>query len=73
MDQFSHLVDVDEKTRTLTIFRVDPATGRQTLFTSIEIPSDGLPDRDTAFREFARMLGENLLLDSPAARRLLRI
>jgi hypothetical protein len=71
MDNFAHLVEIDEGTQKLTIYRVDPKTDQRALYTSVKIPSKRIHGNDREFREFARMLGENLLIDSPSARRLL--
>lgn len=71
MDNFLHLVEIDEGAKKLTIYRVDEKTGQRTLYTSVRIPSKRIRDNDPEFSDFARMLGENLLLDSPAARRIL--
>lgn len=71
MDNFSHLVEIDEGAKKLTIYRVDAKTEQRTLYTSVSIPSKRVRGNDREFSDFARMLGENLLLDSPAARRIL--
>jgi hypothetical protein len=64
---FSHLVEIDEGKRVLTIYRVFDS-GEKSLYTSSDMP-EGKDSKSGA--EFARTLGENLLLDSPAARRIL--
>lgn len=71
MDNFSHLVEIDEGAQKLMIYRVDPKTSQRALYTSVKIPSKRIRGNDREFREFARLLGENLLIDSPSARRLL--
>lgn len=69
---YSHLVEINEQDRRLTIHRVY-ADGRKELFTEMVLPS-ATCDEDTAkFEEFCRMLGENLLIDSPIARKLLSL
>jgi hypothetical protein len=70
MENYAHLIEIDEETRSLTVFRVDSDTGQRTLYTSVDIPPADVEPGEVQFREFARQLGENLLLDSPAARRL---
>jgi hypothetical protein len=70
MNAFDHLVRIDETTRELFIYRID-AHGEKTLLTKSPLPRGGGWDAD--MHEFAKLLGENLLIDSPAARRLLHI
>jgi hypothetical protein len=64
---FSHLIEIDETARVLRIHRVF-ADGRRHLFTETPLPTDV---KGSKYGEFARVLGENILLDSPAARRIL--
>lgn len=67
MKNYDHLVCFNEETRQLAIYRVD-AEGRKTLFTSIALPqSKGWV---SPLEGFARQLGENLIMDSPVARKL---
>lgn len=66
---FAHVVVIDRTKRTLKIERFYP-DGRRELFTETNIPSlSGISEDVVA--KFARQLGENVLLDSPAARDLL--
>lgn len=69
---FAHLVEIDEKTRRVTVHRVF-AGGRKQLYTEADLPCRSDDPSDAAYAEFARMLGENILMDSPVARRLLGI
>lgn len=64
---FFHSVEIDEKSRQLKIYRIFP-DGRKQFYTQMEMPSDG---GNSTYETFSRMLGENLLLDSPAARRVM--
>jgi hypothetical protein len=64
---FSHLIEIDESSRVLRIHRVF-ADGRRQLFTETPMPAGTVGSQ---YAEFARTLGENILLDSPAARRVL--
>jgi hypothetical protein len=64
-----HLVHIDERQRELRIYRLD-ARGTKTFFTSAPLPD---ADAQTTLPEFAKQLGENLLMDSPSARRLLKL
>ena len=69
---YSHLLEIDEKKRLLIISRVFEDGTRQ-LFTSVDLPDNAFFDDEQGFRVFAQKLGENLLIDSPVARRLLRL
>jgi hypothetical protein len=69
---FSHLIDIDESARLLRIHRVFP-DGRKQLFTETPLPPRTTDAGGPQYLEFARMLGENILMDSPAARRALAI
>ena len=64
---FAHSVEIDEESRQVKIYRIFP-NGQKQLYTETEMPSGG---RGAAFEAFSRTLGENLLLDSPIARRIL--
>lgn len=68
---YSHLVEIDEQERKLHIFRVWQGKEDRQLFTSVELPSKSFDEDEEGFRRFATLLGENLLFDSPIARRLL--
>jgi hypothetical protein len=73
MASFDHVIHVDGSTRELVIYRLF-ADGRRTLYTSVKLPSlqaDASTPVQDRLREFATQLGENLLMDSPDARRLL--
>lgn len=68
--EYDHLVKIDEATRTLSIYRV---RGEETEFyTSVQLPDTCWDDDPEAAEIFCRMLGENLIFDSPQARRILR-
>jgi hypothetical protein len=67
---FAHLIEIDTNARLLKIHRVF-MDGRRHFLTEMPLPAhdgDQLGDR---FAQFARVLGENILMDSPAARRTL--
>lgn len=66
---YAHLIEVDETGRSLAIYRVR-GTERQ-FFTSVELPQATWDADRAAIESFCRMLGENILFDSPAARKLL--
>lgn len=66
---YSHLVEIDETKRLLTIYRVNEI-GEKMLFTSIDLPVLTFDKDSEAYRNFAQQLGENLLVDSPVARKI---
>lgn len=66
MSKFSHLVKIGED-KQLLILRVYEG-GKEELYTSIELPD---PNNEEELNEFLRLLGENIILDSPIARDLL--
>lgn len=68
---YSHLVEINEDERLLNIYRIDGAN-RQ-FFTSVKLPEKSWAENPDAIKEFCRMLGENIILDSPSARKLLEI
>ena len=68
-NKYSHLVQIDEETRILTIYRV--FDDERDLYTSVKLPDGNWTSNVEVLQEFCRVLGENLLLDSPQARRLL--
>jgi hypothetical protein len=71
MLDYCHLVEIDEDRRQLAVYRMY-SDGKKELFTMVDLPSTAFKgNNEDAFGEFARLLGENLLLDSPIARRLL--
>ena len=69
LDSHAHLIEVDGAGRTLAIYRVR-GTDRQ-FFTSVKLPEGTRGADRPAIEGFCRMLGENILFDSPAARKLL--
>lgn len=69
---FSHIVEINEAERTLRIERLYP-DGRRELFTEVVIPDVLSVEKRDVVSELALKLGENLLLDSPCARRLLNL
>ena len=71
-ENYSHVLEIDEEKRLLTIYRVFPDRTKQ-LFTSVFIPRKTVSEDPEVFRSFAQTLGENVLMDSPAARRLFGI
>jgi hypothetical protein len=68
---FSHLIEVDEGGRLLTIYRVRGV--ERELYTSVRLPETTWDENRHAVEEFCRKLGENIVFDSPSARKLLGI
>lgn len=68
---YGHLIEIDESERLLTIYRIC-GTERQ-LYTSVKLPEEKWAENPDAIREFCRTLGENIILDSPQARKLFDI
>lgn len=70
MKDVSHIVCYDDASRSIEIHRVD-ADGARTLFTLVALPeTEGWSPE---LKALAALLGENLLIDSPAVRRVLKI
>ncbi|MBN8979231.1 MAG: hypothetical protein J0I08_22470 [Rhizobiales bacterium] len=67
---FSHLVEIDEDAKKLKIFRVFD-DGKKQFYTEVDFPNRKANDGPGDYEGLMRMLGENILLDSPAARRLM--
>ena len=60
-----HLIQAEEETQLITIYRIDTG-GMQTLFTSVSFEEA----RKMGLENFGKVLGENLILDSPKLRDL---
>lgn len=73
MSEFQHLIEVDQENETIKIFRMD-CKGNKILYTESKIPKiNNIEQESKVFEDFARMLGENILLDFPSVRKLLKI
>jgi disulfide bond formation protein DsbB len=70
MEKYAHLVPVDEEQRHLSIYRVFES-GERNLYACVDFPPNVFDVDRKAYERFLRLLGENLILDSPAARKLL--
>ena len=68
---YSHLVEINEAERTLTIYRL--CGDEKVLYTRTDIPNLVWDKEQDEMKNFCRLLGENILLDSPQARKLLQI
>lgn len=69
IDTHAHLIEIYEGGRSLTIYHIR-GTEHQ-LFTSVKLPDVTWDTGRQSIEEFCRKLGENLLFDSPSARKLL--
>jgi len=72
MKNYCHVIEVNEETRVLQIYRLYPDNSR-VLYTETELPKMTFDEDEVGFREFAKTLGENLLTDSPIARKIIGI
>lgn len=70
--KYEHLVTISEEELKLYIHRVY-SDGRKELFTSVDLPQIDIGNDQESFHEFAMRLGENILVDSPVARKSFRI
>ena len=68
MNSYDHQVHIDLARSKLVIYRLDE-NGVKTLYTEVDLPSGSLLEDEASFRDFAQKLGENLLVDSPQARK----
>lgn len=68
---YGHLIEINEEERLLTIYRVSGSDRH--FYTSINLPEKTWGENPDEIREFCRMLGENIIFDSPQARRLFNI
>jgi hypothetical protein len=69
--QHSHLIEIDQAERSLTIYRIRGSEREP--YTSVKLPTGTWDSNRQAMESFCRMLGENILFDSPVARELLGI
>lgn len=68
---YSHLIEINEEERLLTIYRVSGSD--RELYTSVKLPDKTWTKNPEAIKEFCLILGENIILDSPQARKLFEI
>ena len=68
MEDFCHLIEIDEGVRSLRIYRVRGA--ERELYTSVKLPLITWDNNPEGIAEFCRPLGENIVFDSPQARNL---
>lgn len=67
--RYSHLIEIDEDANRIYIYRVS-FSGSKDLLTYTDLPNKKYDEDPEGFKEFARLLGENILLDSPIARKI---
>jgi len=60
-----HLIQAEEEAQLIAIYRIDSG-GLQTLYTSVSFDEA----RKMGLEKFGKLLGENLILDSPKLRDL---
>lgn len=70
--QYSYLVEIDEGSRTLSIYRISD-DGKRQFYTSVKLPTSSYTESPERYQEFFKLFGENLILDSPQGRRCLGI
>lgn len=71
LEAYSHLIEINDEESLLTIYRVS-GSERQ-LYTLVKLPEKTWDKNPDEIKEFCRMLGENIILDSPHARKLFGI
>ena len=69
INEFSHLIEMNYEENKITIYRVF-SDGERQLYTSTNFPAINFDRNKEEFFLFAQNLGENILLDSPAARKI---
>lgn len=69
---YEHVIRFSEEERRLYIYRVF-ANGREELLTYVSLDGISLDSGDRSIQKLAQWFGENILLDSPIARKLLNI
>ena len=69
---FDHIVKISQQEEKLYIYRIY-SNGRQELYTSVDLPSVDVESDMITFQKFSQQIGENILLDSPVARKILGI
>lgn len=65
---FDHIVKISAEEKRLYIYRIYH-DGRQEFYTSVDLPMVSSEPENVAFQKFSQQLGENILVDSPVARK----
>jgi len=73
LPEYDHLIEIKKDERKIYIYRLFKKNNKKQLFTCGELPQKTFDQDQEAFKRFAELLGENLLIDSPLARKLLGI
>lgn len=68
---YSHIVEVNAEKRKILIYRL--RDDHPELYTSIDIEDRNWNRNSDQYREFCRLLGEDILVDSPSARKIFRL
>ena len=67
---YSHRVEINEEKKCISIYRIYENGARKELYTHMDLPDISFEKDKNKFYDFARLLGENLLVDSLVARKL---
>lgn len=70
MGNYSHIVSIDAEKKSLMIYRLFDDS-RKEFLTACNIEGISSKNDWDKFAEFARQLGENILMDSPMARKIM--
>ncbi|NIP37479.1 MAG: hypothetical protein GWM89_00115 [Candidatus Dadabacteria bacterium] len=73
LPEYDHLVEVREEEKKIYIYRIYKLTNKKQFFTCYELPDKTFDEDKKGFKRFAELLGENIVLDSPLARKILGI
>lgn len=73
LPEYDHMVEIKEDEKKIYVFRIYKKSKKKQLFTCYELPAKSFDEDKKAFQEFAKILGGNLLIDSPTARKLFGI
>jgi len=65
---YTHIIEIDEARRKIMISRL--RKNYHELYTEREVEDIDWKNNEDRFREFCRILGEDILLDSPSGRAL---
>ncbi len=68
--RYSHLIEVDEDTNRIYIYRINTDNWKKHLLTYTDLPNKKYDEDPEAFKEFARLLGENIILDTSVAKKI---
>jgi len=69
---YDHLVAIDREQRCIRIFRI-MSDGEKVLYTELDLPGPDSSGWSDEVVKMAQRLGEDLLVDSPSAREILKL